>query len=208
MQDSTAFLPATPRLAPRGSAPPPTGRGLGAGWPAGTGYTHCVLNGTRLNPSPPAVISTTADFLPLYDRCISSGLKTHINMSNLSGVQEVTLMCHFPSSFASAPRRRRRSRPRRRGQAVSAAAPTRTSPPPIISALPSTRPEHPSPIPPVPKPSPHKSPPTPSPPPAKWARKAVKRRCEVELLRGIGVEDDVYVPPPLLTPPQPVRRRC
>jgi hypothetical protein len=53
----------------------------------------------------------------------------------------------------------------------------------------------------VPEPSPHKSPPTPSPPSAKRTRKAVKRRCEVELLRGVGVEDDIYVPPPLLTPP-------
>jgi hypothetical protein len=143
----------------------------------------------------------TADFLALYDRCISSGLKTCINMSNLSGVQEITLTCHFPSSFASAPRRRRRCRHRRCGQAVSAAAPTRTSSPPIISALPSTWPEHPSPIPPVPEPSPHKSPPALSPLPAKRTRKAVKRRCEVELLRGVEVEDDVYVLPPLLMPP-------
>jgi hypothetical protein len=32
-------LPANPSLAPRGSAPPPTGRGLGAGVPAGSGPT-------------------------------------------------------------------------------------------------------------------------------------------------------------------------
>jgi hypothetical protein len=118
-------------------------------------------------------------------------------LSNSSGVQEVSLTCHFPSALASAPRRRRRRRPRRRGQAACAGATTRTSSPPIISS----RPEHPSPIPTVPEPSPHKSPPTPSPPPAKRTRKAVKRRCEVELLRGDGVEDDVYVSPPPLTPP-------
>jgi hypothetical protein len=122
-------------------------------------------------------------------------------LSNTSGVQEVTITCHFPSSLTSAPRRRHCRSPCRRGQAVMAAATTRTSSPPIISALPSTRPEHPSPIPPVPELSPHKSPPTPSPLPAKRTRKAVKRRCEVELLRSDGVEDDVYVPPPLLTPP-------
>ncbi len=182
VQDSTAALPATPSQAPCGSTPPPTGRGLGAG-PAGTGHTalrqlpatqntgfgpnspswaDVVRNGTCLKHSPPVVISSTADFLALYERCISSGLKTRISLSNTSGVQEVTLTCHFPSSLASAPRRRRR--PRRRGQAVSAAATTRTSSPPIISALPSTRPQHPSPIPPVPELSPHKSPPTPSPP--------------------------------------------
>jgi hypothetical protein len=160
-----------------------------------------VRNGTCLKPSPPVEISSTADFLALYDRCVSSGLKTRISLSNTSGAQEVTITCHFPSSLASASRLRRRRRPRRRGQAVSAAATTRTSSPPIISALPSTRPEHPSPTQPVPELSPHKSPPIPSPPPAKRTRKAVKRRCEVELLRGHGMEDDFYVPPPLLTPP-------
>jgi hypothetical protein len=158
-----------------------------------------VHNGTCLKPSPPVVTSSTTDFLEFYDRCISSGLKARISLSNSSGVQEVTLTCHFPSSLASAPRRRRR--PRRRGQAVCAAATTRTSSPPIISALSSTRPEHPSPIPTVPEPSLHKSLPTPSPLLAKWTRKAVKRRCEVKLLRDVGVEDDVYVLPPLLTPP-------
>jgi hypothetical protein len=219
VQDSSAALPATPSRAPRGSAPPPTGRGLGAR-PAGTGHTalrqlpatqntrlgsnspswaDVVRNGTFLKPSLPVEISSTADFLALYDRCVSSGLKTRISLSNTSGVQEVTITCHFPSSLASAPRRRRH--PRRRGQAVSAAATTRTSSPPIISALPSTRPEHPSPTLPVPELSPHKSPPIPSPPPAKRTRKAVKRRCEVELLRGDGMEDDFYVPPPLLMPP-------
>jgi hypothetical protein len=32
-------------------------------------------------------------------------------------------------------------------------------------------------------------------------KKAAKRRCEVELLRDVGVEDDFYVSPPLLMPP-------
>ncbi len=134
VEDSTEFLPATPSMAPRGSTPPPTGRGLRAGWPAGTCHTalrqlpapqnttgfgsnspswaDVVRNGTCLKPSLPIVISSTADFLALYDRCISSGLKTRISLSNSSGVQEVTLTCHFPSSIASAPRRRRRRRPR------------------------------------------------------------------------------------------------
>ncbi len=164
-------------------------------------WADVVRNGTCLKPSPPVVTSSTTDFVAFYDRCISSGLKARISLSNSSGVQEVTLTCHFLSSLASAPRHRRRCRPQRRGQAVCAAATTRTSSPPIISALSSTRPEHPSPIPTVPLPSLHKSPPTPSPPPAKWTRKAVKRRCEVELLRGVRVEDDVYVLPPLLTLP-------
>jgi hypothetical protein len=52
---------------------------------------------------------------------------------------------------------------------------------------------------------PPKSPPTPSPPPAKCMRKVAKRRCEVELLRGLGVEDDLCLSPPLHTPPLPAR---
>jgi hypothetical protein len=161
MQDDTAVLPANPSLAPRGSAPPPTGRGFRAGGSTGSGPTalrqlpalqnntgfgtsspswaDVVRNGSRLDTSPPAATasasaSTTADFLALYDRCISSGLKTRINLCNSAGVQEITLTCQIPSSFASAPRRCRR--PRRRGQGFSVAAPTHTSHPPVLSAPP------------------------------------------------------------------------
>ncbi len=100
VQDGTAVLPANPSLAPHGSTPPPTGRGLGPGGPAGSRLTalrqlpalqnvvgigssspswaDVVRNGPRLNTSPPAVTviasaSTTADFLACYDLCISSG---------------------------------------------------------------------------------------------------------------------------------------
>jgi hypothetical protein len=227
VQDGTAALPAAPSLAPRGSAPPSTGRGLGAGRPAGTASTallrppsqyitgigsnspswaDVVRTGQRLSPSPPAdttvsSASTTADFLALYERCISNGLKTRINMNNSAGVQEIILTCHISSSLASARRRRRRRRPRRRGPAVSAAALTRTSPPPPLLAPSSTRPEPPPPVPPAPEHSPLQSPTIQSPPPTKRTRKAVKRRCEVELLRGVDMEDDLSVTPPLFTPP-------
>ncbi len=252
VQDDTAVLPANPSLAPRGATPPPTGRGLGAGGPAGSGPTalrqlpalqlpalqnttgfgtsspswaDVVWNGSRLDTSPPAVTasasaSTTSDFLALYNRCISNGLKTRINMCNSAGVQEITLTCQIPSSFASAPRCRRRHCPRRCGEAVSDAVPSGTSHPQILSAPPSTWPETPPLLPPAPEPLPTMSPPAPlptmsppaplptmSPPaplplPVKRTRKAAKRCCEVELLRGVGAEDDLYVPPLLLTPPQ------
>ncbi len=153
--------------------PPPTGRGLRASGPAGSGSTalhqlpalqntsgirssspswaDVVRNGSRLDTSPPAATAsasalTTADFLALYDRCISSCLKTRINMSNSAGVQEIILTCQILTSFAPALRRRRR---RRHGQAVSAAVPSRTSHPPILSAPPSTWPEPPLPLPPA-----------------------------------------------------------
>jgi hypothetical protein len=133
------------------------------------------------------------DFLALYDRCVSSGLKACINMSNSVGLQEITLTCHFPTAIASAWRRRCRRRPRRCGQAASAAVPPlpRTSLPPILAALPLTRPKPP---PPAPEPLPLESPPT------KWTRKAAKRRCKVELLRDVGV-DNFCFSPPLHTPP-------
>ncbi len=120
-------------------------------------------------------------------------------MSNSGGVQEIILTCQIPTSFASALRRRRR--PCWRGQAVSAAVLSRTPHPPIQSATSSTRPKPLSPVLPSPEPSPLMSPPAPLPPPAKRRRKAAKRRSEVELLRGVGVEDDFYVPPLILTPP-------
>jgi hypothetical protein len=122
-------------------------------------------------------------------------------MSSSAEVQEIILMCHIQTSLASARRHRRRRRPSRRSQAISAAALNRTSLPPTLSAPSPTRPEPPPPVLPAPEPSPPESPPTPSPAPAKRTRKAVKRRCEVELLRGVEVEDDFYVPPPLLTRP-------
>jgi hypothetical protein len=61
-------------------------------------------------------------------------------MSNSAGVQETILTCQIPTSFAPAIRCRRR---RRRGQAVSAAAPSCMSHPPILSAPLSTRPNPP-----------------------------------------------------------------
>jgi hypothetical protein len=170
MQDGTVVLPANPSLASRGSAPPLTGRGLGAGGPAGSGSTSqrqlpalqftagigssspswadIVRNGPRLIISPPAGIasasaSTTADFLALYDRCSSSSLKTRINISNSAGRQEIILMCQIPTSAASAPRRHRPRCPRQRGQAVSATVLSCTSHPPILSALQSTQPKTP-----------------------------------------------------------------
>ncbi len=169
-------------------------------------WADVVRNDPRLSLSPPAVTtisssSTTADFLALYDRCISSGLKTRINISNLAGAEEITLTCHILTCFTSACRRCRRGRPHRRGPAVSAASPTRTSLPPTRSAPSPTWPEPPPPVPPAPEPSPPESPPTPSPPPAKRTRKVAKWRCVVELLRGEGVKDDFYVLPPVPMPP-------
>jgi hypothetical protein len=226
VQDGTAVLPAYPSLAPRGSTPPSNGRGLGAGRPVGTGSTalphtphqnatgngsnspswaDVVRNGHRLSSSPPKATSassaSTADFLALYERCISSGFKTRINMSSSVEVHEVILTCYFPTAITSARSRRRRRRPRRRGLPVHAAAPTRTSLPRTLSSPPPSRPELPPPVLPAPEPSPPDTLPTPSPPPAKRTRKAVKRRCEIELLRGVEMEDDVCVSPPLHTPP-------
>jgi hypothetical protein len=218
-------LPANPSLAPHSSAPPPTGRGLGAGVPAGSGPTvlrqlpalqlpalpnttgfgtsspswaDVVQNGYRLDTSPPAATatasaSTSAEFLALYNRCISNGLKTRINMCNSAGIQEITLTCIITPSSASAPRRRH-LRPRRHGETVTDAAPSRTSHPPILAPPPSTQLEPLPPSPPAPEPLPSMSSPAPSPPPANRTRKAVKRRCKVELLRGVGAEDDLYVP--------------
>jgi hypothetical protein len=196
----TAVLPANPSLAPRGSAPPPVGRGLGACRPAGTGPTalpctppqyatgngsnspswaDVVRTGPSLSPSPPAVTSaspaSSADFLALYERCISSGLKTHINMSSSAEVHKVILTCHFPTAIASTRRCRRRRRPRRRGLDVNAAALTRTSLPPTTSSPTPSQPELPLPVPPAPELLPVDPQPTPSSPPAKRTRKAVKR---------------------------------
>ncbi len=176
VQDGTAVLPANPSLAPRSFAPPSNGRGLIAGRPAGTGSTalphtphqnatgngsnspswaDVVRNGHRLSPSPPAATSassaSTADFLALYKRCISSGFKTRINMSSSVEVHEIILTCYFPTAITSA---RSRRRPRRRGLPVNTAALTRTSLPRTLSSPPPSQPELPPPVMAVPEPPP------------------------------------------------------
>jgi hypothetical protein len=139
-----AALPAIPGLAPHGSAPPFTGRVVGAGLPAGSpakrpqlvsqlfpvsnspSWADVVRNGKPPSPSPPAATAAittapTADFLALYERCLCNGLKTRINISNNAGIQEISITCQVPAAPASI-RRRRRRRPRRRGLVAGATA--------------------------------------------------------------------------------------
>ncbi len=96
--DATAVLPATPCLAPHGSAPLLTGRVVGAGLPAGSppkrqqlvpqhipesnspSWADVVQNGTPASPPPPAATAVTtaaatAEFLALsesyyYSNCL------------------------------------------------------------------------------------------------------------------------------------------
>jgi hypothetical protein len=186
--------------------------------PNSPSWADIVRNGMAANPLPPtapagtaaSTASTTADFLALYNRCVSSGLKARINISNNAGLQEITLTCQLSAAVAIT-RGRRRRRTRRRGQANKAAAPSlpraRSSQP--VPAVPSlTWPEPPPPEPPPPELSPPEPPPTPSPPPAKRTRKAAKRRCEAELLRCTGMDDDLCLSPPLFERPRclPCRR--
>jgi hypothetical protein len=146
--------------------------------------------------------STTEDFLALYSRCVSSRLKARINISNNAGLQEITLTCHLLAAVATT-RGRRCHRPRRCGQATNAALPSLPRAPsqPVPAVLPPSRPEPPPPESPLPELSPPEPPPTPSPPPAKQTRKAAKRRCEAELLRSAGVDNDLCLSPPLQMPP-------
>jgi hypothetical protein len=124
---------------------------------------------------------------------VSNGFKARINISNNAGHQEISLTCQIPAATASA-RRRHRRRPRRRGLVASAVVP-------LSSRAPQIRPEPPPAEPPPPQPSPAVTPPAPSPPPAKQTRKAAKRRCEVELLRGIESDKEHRPSPPPLSPP-------
>ncbi len=130
--DATAVLPATPCLAPRGSAPPPfTGRVVRAGVPAGSSHKRqqlvpqctpvsdspswadVVRNGTSSSPPPPGTTAVTsaaatADFLALYEQCVTNGLKACINISNTAGHQEISRTFQVSAAIASARRRCRR----------------------------------------------------------------------------------------------------
>ncbi len=210
--DAIAALPAIPSLAPRGSTPPLNGRVVGAGLLAGSpskrlqlvlqclpvsispSWADVVRSGTSLSPSSPATTAATttaatADFLALYERCVSNGLKACINISNNTGHQEISLTCQVPAATTSAQRRRLR-RPRQHGLVASAAVP-------LPSRAPQIRPEPPPAEPPPPQPSPPEMP-----PPVKRTRKAAKRHCKVELLRGGDGDHELCLsPPPLLSPP-------
>jgi hypothetical protein len=52
--------------------------------------------------------AATADFLALYERCVSNGLKACININNSAGYQEISLTCQVPAAIASAQRHRHR----------------------------------------------------------------------------------------------------
>jgi hypothetical protein len=101
--------------------------------------------------------------LPLYSRCVSSGLKARINISNNAGLQEITLTCQLSAAVAIT-RGRRRRRTRRRCQANKDAAPSLPrvqSSQPVPAVPPPTRPEPPPPDPQPPELSPPEPPPTP-----------------------------------------------
>jgi hypothetical protein len=211
------YLPslAWPLTAP---TPPLAGRVVGAGQPAGSpamrpqlasqlfsvsnspSWADVVRNGKPPSPPPPATTTATttpatADFLALYERCVCYSLKTRINISNNTGIQEISVTCQLPSATASV-RRRCRRRPRRRGLIAGPAvtlpprAPhIRPKPPPVeLPPLQSSLPE---------------TPPAPSPLPAKRTRKTAKRRCEVELLRGVESDYNLHLSLPLHSPPPP-----
>jgi hypothetical protein len=127
------------------TAPPPplTGRVVGAGALAGSSHKQqqlvpqctpvsdsptwvdVVQNGTSSSPPPLSITAVTsaaatADFLALYERCVTNGLKARLNISNTAGLQEISITCQVPAAIASARRRHHRC-PRRCGLVASAA---------------------------------------------------------------------------------------
>jgi hypothetical protein len=151
-----------------------------------------------LQVCPPAATTATktaptADFLALYERCVCNGLKTRINISNNAGIQEISITCQVPAATASA-RRRRRRHPCRRGLVADTAVPLL---PRAHQTWPDPLPAEPPPL----QPSLPETPPAPSPQRAKRMRKAAKRCCEVELLRGVKSDDDLHLSPPPHSPP-------
>jgi hypothetical protein len=126
--------------------------------------------------------------------CVANGLTARVAIRSAAGNQEIILSCRLRAlstntATPAARRRRRRHRRHRNTTMGDAANLVATAMPASIAPTPVTSPPHFSPI--------------PSPPPAKRTRKAVKRRCEAELLRYEGEEDTLLLSPPHGSPPPP-----
>jgi hypothetical protein len=124
---------------------------------------------------------------------------------SVTGNQEITLSCRLraPSTSITAQVARRLRRRRCQNTTMgdvanhlAAAMPALTAPPVSEHSLPKTSgPEHSPPEHPPQESSLPRYSPLPSQPPAKRTRKAVKRRCEAELLRGKGEGDTLLFSP-------------
>jgi hypothetical protein len=196
---------------------------------AGPPWASVVRDGAqpRSSPpiSPPIPLSTPTaavtrdELLALYERCVASGLKARFAVRYVAGVQEASLTCSLspPISATNAPTIKRRRR-RHRRRVLAATVATDTPPladvamtskplpcqmaPSTAHARPLTPPAAPSAPPQAPISSLETSPPA-TPPPAKRTRRAVKRRCEVELLRGEGWDGELVISPLSCTSPPP-----
>jgi hypothetical protein len=134
----------------------------------------------------PAVSSQ--DFLALYERCIDSGLRTHIIFCHHAGIHEISISCHLstPPLDAHTPADVRRCR--RWRQRASAAAAASPAGPPLHGA------PHPTPpSPPTSTPPDATSPATITSLPAKRTRKAARRRCEAELLHESKMGEELQL---------------
>lgn len=181
---------------------------------AAPSWARVVRDGASATSLPP--LSPREDFFRLYELCVANGFSARVAIRSAAGTQEITLSCRLraPATILTAqaaPRRRRRRRRRRNPivgdvtKQLSAATPAHAAQsvsepsPPVPSRPELSPPEHPPPASSIPRHS-H----IPSPPPAKRTRKAVKRRCEAELLRGGEGLDTLLLSPPHGSPLQTV----
>jgi hypothetical protein len=115
------------------------------------------------NDSSPSIFN----FMSLYDICVTTGHAARVSVSHITGFQDVTLFCRFPTPTTTATPRTCRCPCKQCASVIVAACP----PPSVIALTASEQNSDETPL--------------PVSPPAKQTR---KRRCEVELLRD-GEED-------------------
>jgi hypothetical protein len=176
---------------------------------AAPSWARVVRDGASATSQPP--LSLREDFFRLYELCVANGFSAHVAIRSAAGTQEITLSCQLraPATIltAQAAQRRRHRYPTVGDvtKQLAAATPAHAVPPVSKPSLPlPLRPEHSPPEHPPPASSLTRHSSIPSPPPAKRTRKAVKRRCEAELLRGGEGLDTLLLSPPHGSPPQTV----
>jgi hypothetical protein len=69
-----------------------------------------------------APTASPADIIAIYQRCVAAGIQARFSVKNISGYEEVCLLCCFPGTSAARPptaRRRQRQRWRNRCKTVT-----------------------------------------------------------------------------------------
>jgi hypothetical protein len=121
-----------------------------------------------------------SDFMSLYDICVTAGLATCVSVCHSTGNQDVTILCHFPTTTTAVNTRKQHRRRQRCPSVTAEACPPPTNTASTACDLPPTLAEQPAEPDPIAEREPSAEQPPPTSPPAKRTRKRYchcRHRC-------------------------------